>query len=81
MKKTIDPTYESLAQELHDIYDIQPNSLVVGPLTRAYKKIAPSLKHFPFKVLLPCAVIVSLVGYLILHNLFPNFISLLQYGF
>jgi len=76
MKSTL---YENFYSRWQEVVELPPQT--VGPLTPVYKRVAPFLKHAPWRILIPIALIlVCLVA--LVHNLTaPQVASLLQKGF
>lgn len=76
-----DMIYPVLKKRLDDVYSLSPNDLQLPILTRAFKKITAQLKYFPFKIILPLALVITLIGYLFVGYLIVRLASILQFGF
>ena len=76
-----DPIYSQLKRRFNDIYIVETSDLTNPFLTDAYKLLSAPFKTFPFRVIIPLSLVLSLIAYLILGLLIVRLASLLQSGF
>ena len=70
-----------LEKELREIFSIRPNDLGNRHLTSMYKFVTGPLKQMPFIYVLPTALILAMMLYIVLGQLVIKIVSLLQYAF
>ncbi|HCS79189.1 TPA: hypothetical protein DIV55_05630 [Patescibacteria group bacterium] len=74
-----DLLYQQFYRRWIEVVDLPPQT--IGPLTPVYKRVVPFLKHAPWRILIPVALILVCIVALV-HNLTaPQVASLLQRGF
>lgn len=76
-----DKVYSHLKKKFDEIYTVPPNELKYPMLTHLFKLITGPLKFFPFRLLMPVAILITVILYLVLGVLSVNLASILQYGF
>lgn len=70
----------ALKNKLNEIYDLEPNDLRIGPLTRMFKMTTGRLKKMPFLYVVPLSFLVAGLLYALFGQMLINLVSLLQYG-
>ncbi|MCA9371587.1 hypothetical protein KC726_01690 [Candidatus Woesebacteria bacterium] len=70
-----------LIDQMHKIFEVQPNTTGSLWLNNWYKRTTKHLKSMPFILLLPMAFVVSFFVYTILGKLTIIAVSFLQHGF
>lgn len=76
-----DPIYFTLKKRFNDIYAVDPSDLESPYLTNIYKWLTGPIKTFPFRLIIPLSLILSIVAYVILGLLIVKLATLLQSGF
>lgn len=76
-----DETFEKIRKHYREVYAVSVNDLSVPFLTNIFKRYAPYLKYFPFRIILPISVVGALAAYLIFGMMIIRLVSRLQYGF
>jgi len=72
-------TYQKLQSKMAEQAEISTQDL--GPLTSAFKYFSPLIKHSPWRVFIPVAILFSVFGLLFFGGRMVNLVSILQRGF
>lgn len=76
-----DTLYLLLKKRLNEVYSIEPNDLRHPMLTNMYKRLTHRLKTYPFIVIIPASLLLSLLVYGVIGLLIVRVVSILQFGF
>lgn len=76
-----DKVYSHLKRRYNETFSLEPNTLHSERLTRLFKAVSVFLKVFPFRIVVPIAILAAIVLYVILGPYLIRLVSLLQYGF
>ncbi len=76
-----DKNYLFLKKKVDETFVLPSNNLHSKTLNNFFKYITSFFKIFPFKVIIPISIIISVLLYFLFGYLIIKFVSLLQYGF
>lgn len=74
-----DRLYKLLREKMYTVSVVPPQN--VGPLTILWRRIVPSVKTAPLRVLISAGLATSLIMWYLLGPALVGLVSLLQYGF
>ena len=76
-----DKIYLNLKKYYKDVYSIPPNTLGNPILTKLYKICTYQLKNFPFKLVVPISVLITILSFGLFGILIIRVVTILQFGF